>query len=118
MISHTCFLQKLALLEKVERKKCGVVTSTDQDLAGVNMAAFRHIVYFDFTPGMTSVGTCALQHAAVTFLLQPSELLARDVLQHAGMPLPATPAELREFHVDTERGKRNTLGKVPSLTEN
>jgi hypothetical protein len=111
-----CCLQKAGVLEKVERKRCCVVMSTEQDLVGVNMQPFRHIVYFDFTPGITSLGACGLLHASVTFFVQPSEHLARDVLRLAGIPLPATPAELREFHVDVDRGKRTTIGKVPSLT--
>ena len=102
-------------MEKFERKRFGAVISTESALAGVKMSSFRHVVYYDYSPGMLSVGSCALQHASITFFLQPSEHLAVDVLQLVGMPLKHTAADLREFHMECERGKRTSIEKVPPL---
>lgn len=113
---HTCCcVQKTGVLENIEKRKFGSVLSTETALAGVNMGQFRHIVYYDYSPGMLSVGACALQHASVTFFLQPQEHLAVEVLQLSGMPLPPKPAQHREFHVELEKHTRNSIEKVLSL---
>lgn len=106
LVTIALFLQKTGVLEAIERKKFGVVMSTETALTGMNMTQFRHIVYFDYSPGMPSVGACALPHASVTFYLQPNEHLAVEVLQLSGMPLPKSSSERRSFHMDTERGQR------------